>query len=439
MLIGLGVGGLIAAVVGTFAWRLGRSSGVMWDSSVRTELAAAKAQLDERQRSLDTLRGEFNSFRADEVRLAKEFESLSARALDENTRKFLHLAAETLSPVGSQLKTQLDGQLGKHQESINGVVKPLEKALKDMQDLVHATEQVRGAALGGLDKQLQGLMGSTEALRQETNALATALRNPQTKGRWGEIALRQLVELSGMTEHSDFETQVSLGAVDERIRPDLIVRLPSKRVVPIDSKMSTADFLRALEARDDKERDAALDAHAVAVRARVKDLGSKEYSEKLSELGVTPEFVVMFIPGDNFFAAALARDPSLFEDAAKRHVMLASPTILLPLLRVVEIGWSQARLQENIDTVRDTARDLHDRLVTLTGHLLRMGSSLENSVGAYNALIGSYESRVMVQARKFRPLGVDGAKTLPDSVGPIDASVKRLSPPVPPEVSSEGQ
>jgi DNA recombination protein RmuC len=434
--IGLGIGAVVAASVGFLAWRLGRSSSGAWEGSLRADLARAQAQLEERQKASDLQQAQFMAFQADEVRLAKEFEGLSARALDENTRKFLSLAAQSLTPVGVQLKTQIDGQLGKHQESISGVVKPLETALKEMQELVRAVENARSTAYGSLDKQLEMLMSNTDSLRRETSSLSGALRNSQAKGHWGEVALKNLVELAGMTEHCDFDTQVSLGGMDERVRPDMVVKLPSNRVIPVDSKVSSAAFIRAIEATDDKARETALEEHADSVLARIKELSAKEYSDKLHELGRVPEFVIMFIPGDNLFAAALSKDPTLFEEAVKRNIMLASPTVLLPLLRVVEIGWRQERFLENIDLIRDHARELHDRLVTMTGHMQKLGYSLDGSVDAYNSLIGSYETRVMVQARRFRALGVEGTKVLPEVLESVDTPVKRVTPSTVPEDES---
>jgi DNA recombination protein RmuC len=443
--IGLGIGTGVAAVVGALAWRLGRSSEAAREASSRDQAAAQLAaqlaytqgQLLERQRAAELQHKQFEAFLADEARLAQVLEGFSARALDENTRKLLSLAAQTLSPVGIQLKTELDGQLGKQQESISGVVKPLEAALKEMQELVRAIETARNQAYGGLDKQLQLLMSNTDALRRETSSLSGALRNSQAKGRWGEVALKNLVELAGLTEHCDFDTQVSLGGMDERVRPDMVVRLPSGRVVPVDSKVSSAAFIRAVETTDDKDRESALDEHAASVMTRIKELSAKEYSEKLRELGNVPEFVVMFIPGDNLFAAALSKDPSLFDEAVKHDIMLASPTVLLPLLRVVEMGWRQERYLKNVEEVQDHARELHDRLAIMTGHMQKLGSSLGGAVGSYNSLIGSYEARVMVQARKFKELGVEGTKPLPETLAPVETPVRRLAE-SPPEDESTG-
>lgn len=421
--IGLGIGAVVAVVIGLLSWRLGRYASSALVARLQSDAMTLRTQLDERERAWDLQRKQIE---ADEARLAREFENLGNRVLDESTRKFLEQASRTILPVASQLKVQLDGQLGTHKESISGVVKPLETALKEMRELVERIEAARKTDYGGLDKQLQLLATNTDALRKEASAISGALRNSQVKGSWGEVALRNLIEIAGMTEHCDFETQVSLGTIEERVRPDVVIKLPSGRVIPVDSKMSSAAYLRALEAPDDASREEALTEHASQVLARVRELTSKEYWEKLREIGQVPEFVVMFIPGDNLFAAALSKDPTLFERAAIGKVMLSSPTVLLPLLRVVELGWRQASLLKNVDEIRVQARELHDRLVTMTGHIQNVGSKLDGAVAAYNSFIGSYESRVLTKAREFKSLGVEGTKALPEAVHPIERSARKV-------------
>ena len=431
--IGLGVGGVAAVGASYLAWRLGKSASKEAEAQLQQQLVDTRARMEERERSLEAQR---RLVEADQERLSKEFANLSVRALDENAAKFLRLAAEALAPVKDQLKTQMDGQLGEHRESISGVVKPLETALKEMEGLVHALENARKQEYGGLDKHLQVLMTSTEALRRETNGLSGALRNSQAKGRWGEVALQNVVSLSGMTEHCDFDTQVSLSGMDDRVRPDMVVRLPGSRYIPVDSKLSSSAYLRAVEAPDDKSRDTALEDHAAQVRARVKELSAKDYSEKLRQLGSVPEFVVMFVPGDNLFAAALSKDPKLFDYATEQHVMLASPTVLLPLLRVVELVWRQEKVAENLRRIPEQARELYDRLAKMTEYIQKLGGALDTAVGSYNSFLGSYVSRVMVSARGFKSLGVEGVKPLPESVDPLGTPVRRLETTSLPEVSS---
>lgn len=341
---------------------------------------------------------------------AQQFASVAQQALNQNSAHFLQL-----------VRTELDGQFGREREALTGAVAPLKDSLVQVQGLVRSIEEERNKAYGSLESNLKNLLSATASLQQETTTLSSTLRNPQARGRWGEVALRRLVELSGLTEHCDFDTQVTLDGIDERLRPDLVIRLPSGRVVPVDSKVSISAYLDAVEAKAPDERHASLKKHAAQVRARLNDLSGKEYAENLRGLGEAPEFAIMFIPGDDFLAAALAVDPDLFEDGAAKKVMLASPTILLPMLRVVEVGWRQERFLKNIEQLREEARVLYDRLAGLTEHLGVLGKKLDGAVKEYNAFVGSYDSRVIPQARKFESMGVQGSKSLPD-VAQIEAS-----------------
>lgn len=335
--------------------------------------------------------------------LSQQVAASAQQALNQSVGQFLQV-----------VRTELDGQFGREREAVSGAVTPLKESLIQVQGLVRSIEQDRNKAYGSLDSSLKNLMGATASLQKETTTLSSALRNPKVYGRWGEVALRRLVELGGMTEHCDFETQVSLSTIEERLRPDLVIHLPSGRVIPVDSKVSISAFLDAEKATSDEERQTLYEKHADLVRERVLDLASKDYAEKLRELGEAPEFTIMFIPGDNFLEAALTVDPELFEEGVSKNVILASPTMLLPLLRVVEIGWRQERFLKNIEQLRDEARVLYDRLAGLTDHLGALGKRLEGTVTEYNAFVGSYDSRVIPQARKFEAMGAQGSKSLPD-------------------------
>lgn len=328
---------------------------------------------------------------------------VAQQALYQNSGAFLQM-----------VRTELDGQFGREREALSGTVAPLKESLAQVQGLIRSIEEERNKAFGSLRTGLDSLGAQTASLQRETTTLASALRNPQTRGRWGEVALRRLVELAGMTEHADFETQVSLAGVEERLRPDLITYLPNERMIPVDSKVSIAAYLDALEATTPEQRQALFEKHADQVRTRLRELSSKEYAEGLRAVGKSPEFTIMFIPGDDFLAAALSADPDLFEDGASKNVMLASPTILLPLLRVVEVGWRQERFLENVEGLRDEARTLYDRLAGLTDRLGTLGKRLEGAVKEYNAFVGSFDSRVVPQARKFEAMGVKGSKSISD-------------------------
>jgi DNA recombination protein RmuC len=357
-----------------------------------------------------------------------QFAAIAQQALAQQTQQFVAIAQQGLAQNTDYflqlVKTELDGQFSREREAVSGAVTPLKESLVQVQGLVRSIEQDRNQAYGSLDSSLKNLMGATASLQKETTTLSSALRNPKVYGRWGEVALRRLVELAGMTEHCDFDTQVSLVTIEERLRPDLVIYLPSGRVIPVDSKVSISAFLDAETAKTDDERQTFYEKHADQVRARLRELASKEYAEKLRELGKAPEFAIMFIPGDNFLEAALTVDPELFEEGASKNVMLASPTMLLPLLRVVEVGWRQERFLQNIERLRDEARVLYDRLAGLTEHLGTLGKRLEGAVSEYNAFVGSYDSRVIPQARKFEEMGVQGTKTLPD-VQQIEARTRR--------------
>lgn len=341
---------------------------------------------------------------------AQLFASVAQQALAQNSGTFLQL-----------VRTELDGQFGREREALSGAVAPLKDSLTQVQGLLRSIEEDRNKAYGSLESNLKNLFTAVGSLQQETTTLSSALRNPQARGRWGEVALRRLVELSGMTEHCDFDTQVTLSGIEERLRPDLVIHLPSGRVVPVDSKVSISAYLDAVEAKGPEERQAQLRKHAAQFRERLHDLSGKGYSENLRVLGDVPEFTVMFIPGDDFLAAALAVDPDLFEEGASKKVMLASPTILLPMLRVVEVGWRQERFLKNIEQLREEARVLYDRLAGLTEHLGELGKKLYGAVKEYNAFVGSYDSRVIPQARKFEMMGVQGSRTMPD-VAQIEAA-----------------
>lgn len=358
----------------------------------------------------------------------QQFAAFAQQALVQQSQQFAATAQQTLAQNTNyflqNIRAELEGQFGREREALTGAVLPLKNSLTEVQTLVRSVEEARNKAYGSLDSGLKNLVAATASLQHETTTLSSALRNPQTRGRWGEVALRRLVELAGMTEHCDFETQVSLSNLEDRLRPDLVVHLPSGRAIPVDSKVSISAYLEALEAGSEDEIQRLFEKHADQVRWRVKDLASKEYAEKLRILGATPEFTIMFIPGDDFLAAALKVDPDLFEESASKNVMLASPTTLLPLLRVVELGWRQERFFESVEHVRDEAKVLYDRLAGLTEHLGTLGKRLEAAVNEYNAFVGSYSSRVIPQARKFEEMGAQGTKIVPD-VQPVEGRLRK--------------
>lgn len=341
-----------------------------------------------------------------EVRLKESFAALSAQALQANAQQFLAEARKALDVVLAEAK----GDLGKREEAIKGLVQPVAESLRQYETHVQAIERARQSAYGTLQEQVRQLADTHRGLQQETHKLVTALRDPKVRGRWGELALRRTVELAGMVEHCDFEQQVSFDAEESRLRPDLVVRLPGGRSVAVDAKAVLDAYLDAVAAPDDGARATQLKRHAAQVRSRMKELASKSYWDRL---GSSPEFVVLFLPGEAFFSAALEADPTLIEDAIAQKIILASPTTLIALLRAIAHGWRQAQMIENADRISALGRELYDRLHLFVEHFEKVGGSLGGAVNAYNRAVGSLESRVLSSGRKLAELGAGSGDELP--------------------------
>lgn len=381
-----------------------------------TELAEAARNLEEQKKLLEEAR----------ARLTDTFKALSDDALKSNNQAFLELAKKTLEALVAEAK----GDLSKRQEAIEAMVKPLGESLKGYEEHVRTLEQTRQKAYGGLEEQLKTLSATHQRLEKETRNLGEALRNPQVRGAWGEMSLRRVVELAGMSEHCDFTEQVSVQSQTGRLRPDMLVHLPGGREIVVDAKVSLDAYLRAVEAESESQRATFLRQHARQTRDHMKKLSEKGYWD---EFAGAAEFVVMFIPGEPFFGAAVDNDATLIEDGMKNRVVLATPTTLIALLRAVAYGWRQEQLAKNAQAISDLGRQLYDRLRTLADHLVDMGRGLERANEAYNRAVGSMERRVFPSARRFKELGVTAAEEIPP-VEPVETAPRKLNPP---EVSGE--
>ena len=390
-LAGLLLGGLMVAV-----W-LGRRLAVLRErnAELTTTLELERRNHEEKIAAMEAAREE----------LGKTFDALSARALARNNEEFLRLARQNLE----KLQARAGAELEKKEKAIEHLVRPIREALEKTERQIHEIEKERKEAYGALREHLENMARTQANLQDQTRNLVQALRRPEVRGQWGELTLKRLAELAGMVEHCDFVEQETVHTDEGRQRPDMIVRLPDGREIVVDVKTPLDAYLAAIEAGDDGERSAQLLRHAKNVRQRVTELASKAY---WSQFPNTPDFVVLFIPGDQFLAAALDQDHKLLEDALRQQVILATPTSFVALLRAVAFGWRQEQLAENAEKIRALGEDLYKRLLTFTGHLEKLGRSLETSVKHYNSAVGSFDSRVLPGAQKFAEMGIEARKQL---------------------------
>lgn len=351
-----------------------------------------------------------------------QFESLAARALRNNNANFLDLAKATLERQQAEAK----GELEKREKAVETLVKPIAESLKQVDEQVRALEEKRAHAYGTLSTQVSSLLETQRALQAETGNLVKALREPQARGRWGEVQLRRVVEMAGMLAYCDFDEQVTVIGEDRRIRPDVVVKLPGDKQVIIDSKAPIVAYLEALEATDEPTRNARLLQHARQVKAHIDGLGSKRYWQQFE---ATPEFVVLFLPGEVFFRAAMDADPELIEYGVAQKVILASPTTLIALLKAVAYGWNQKNLAESARQISEAGKTLYERLCSMTRHLEDLGKKLDGAMNSYNTAVGSMQKRVFPLARKFAELdkGLE-AEALPD-LEPLEKSARQLDSP----------
>jgi DNA recombination protein RmuC len=361
-----------------------------------TRLEAAQKSFEEQKALIDTMKKE----------MTDTFNALSSAALKSSSQDFLRLASEHLGKVVADTK----GKLGEHQAAMDGMIKPLHEALRRYEGQIREIEESRHKAYGSLEEQLRTLASTHENLQRETSNLVTALRKPQVRGRWGEMQLKRVAELSGMSQHCDFTEQQSVDTEKGRIRPDMVVHLPMGRKIVVDSKVSLEAYLDAVSSSAEEARKTNMERHAQQVRTHMIKLASKDYWSQFKE---SPEFVVLFIPGESFLSSALETDTTLIEDGIERRVIIATPTTFIALLRAIAYGWRQEQLTKNAQEISELGRQLYERMGTLVQHLENVGANLEKAIGAYNRAVGSIEARVLPSVRKFKELGVSGTEEVP--------------------------
>lgn len=397
LLLGTGLGAAAGAAI---AWAVAqaRARKAADEAAAQiTRLTAETTRLEERLRAADEVEGRFRG----------KFAELSAEALRANAEEFLRLAGTRFEGLQSAAKEDLEAR----RKAIDSLLDPMRKGLEKVEGVVQGAEKQRAEAYGRLQEQVKSLALSEEGLKSETAKLVQALRAPQGRGRWGEIQLRRVVELAGMLDHCDFREQSTVQTEGGRLRPDLVVHLPGGKNVVVDAKTPLDAYLQALEAKDDATREAKLQDHARQVKDHIRALSQKAYWEQFQP---SPEFVLLFLPGEAFFSAALQKEPGLIEHGAEQRVILVSPTSLIAVLRAVSYGWQQELIAENAQVIRETGKELCERVRVFVSHYQGVGKGLNEALNAYDRATSSLQSRLVQGMRRMEDLGAGGKEPAPD-------------------------
>ncbi len=405
--------GLSLVLIGA-ALALGAFVGVLWQRTRhQAELSRKEAALAEVQATLREQKAaeeaRMQSMKAANEQFQDQMKALAGAALSQSQKDFLNLASQTFKTARAESGADLE----KRQKAIETLVKPIRESLEKTQTTLGEMEQKRAEAQGQLHEQIQSMASSNKELRATTHSLVTALRRPEVRGQWGEMQLRRLVEIAGMQEHCDFVEQPQ--GPEGRTRPDMIVKLPEGGQLVVDAKTPLDAYLNAVEAADEEDRSGFLTQHAANVEEQIRRLAAKEYWDQFER---SPDFVIMFLPGDHFLAAAGDKRPDLMEKALRERVILATPTSMMALLRVTAYGWRQLALAENAQEISKLAATLHERVAVFSNHFSRLGVQLNTAIGTYNNAVGSFRSRFLPALDRMRKAGVQKAREIeePDEV-----------------------
>jgi len=405
LLAGALLGGLWVAL------RAGRRQSLLQQEIMRltTQLATQEARAGERSAALTLA----------EEQLAAAFSRLAGDSLARNSEAFLRLAQENLGRHQEKARAEL----GEREQALAALLAPIREALDKTTQQISTIEKERAEAFGGIRAQLASMTSSQQQLQAETRNLVNALRRPEVRGQWGELTLRRVAELSGMVEHCDFTEQETLNTPGGTLRPDMVVRLPDRGALVVDVKTPLDAYLEAIDAGSEADRRAALQRHARNVAGRVRELSAKAYWAQFPE---SPEFVILFIPGEQFLSAALSENPALLEDALRNKVVLTTPSSLVALLKAIAYGWRQLSLERNAEDIRHLGQELYERLTPFLAHMARLGRQIEGSVRAFNDSVGSLEGKVLPGARRLTELGISGRQKL-DSPEQVQTTPRQLA------------